>query len=613
METSRARTSACPCGSGIAFDVCCGGPLAHPSVQLRKSPQTAAELAAARAELKAGELQAAERRVRQLLAAVPNLLRGLDLLIQLRRAANDTVALAVLLPRRVALYPDYDLGRFELATFLVGQGKGSEAEAQLQKLLAHNPRHADAHNLLGQLTIQNLGTLQKAEYHLRQAYYLKPQVAFYSVKLAYALRLLARWEEAIHFLRIALALEPDNLDALQCWFSIEESRHNLDKAWQLHRVAMQRAPTQFRNRLNEALLQRRSRQGEAALSALDAVGDISRCSRYEQVAWYFERGHVLDSLGRYADAFDAFSHANRRVREDPARCYNVAANAEKVEHLKRYFTRDRLRRLPRGRPQRDNEEQPIFIVGFPRSGTSMLEQVLSSHPEISGGNELILAQRMTERAQGWLKSSQPYPYCLDDLALPQHVNALQRFRNYYLGELRTLAILDPGVRRFTDKMPLNELHLGMISLAFPEARIVHILRHPLDIILSCFCNELQHGDNFAYDLECAARHYVLMMDLVDHYCRELDIHYHRVRYEDMVTDLEGEARRVLDFIGVPWDPACLAFHQSRRAARTASYAQVTEQVHTRSVNRYHRYREQLQPIVPVLRETAARFGYVIDS
>ena len=558
-----------------------------------------------------GRLQQAEGRVRGLLAEVPGLLRGLDLLIRLHRQAGNTVATETLLQRRAALYPTYDMAQFEFAVSLVGQGRGRDAEEVLKKLLDHNPHHADAHNLLGQLTIQNQGTLQRAEYHLRQAYYIKPQVAFYSVKLAHVLRLLGRWEEAIHFLRIALALEPDNLAALQGWVSIEEARHNLDKAWQIQLIALTHAPDNFRNLLNEALLHRRSGAHDEALATLDGI-DIDRQSTAEQTAWYFERGQVLDKLGRFNEAFSAFDAANQRVRQHPARRYNVEKNAQRVAQLKDYFTRERLRRLPRGKPQRDNEEQPIFIVGFPRSGTSMLEQILSSHPDISGGSELILAQRLTERAQGWLNSDKPYPYCLDQLASPANSDALQRFRDYYLGELRTLAVLDPGTHRFTDKMPLNELHLGMISLVFPEARIVHMLRHPLDILTSCYFNELQHGDNFAYDLECAARHYVLVMELVEHYCRELDMHYYRVRYEELVTDVEAGARQLLDFVGVPWDPRCLDFHNNKRAARTASYAQVTERVYTGSVNRYRNYHAQLKNIIPVIQEVAGRFGYSFE-
>ena len=242
----------------------------------------------------------------------------------------------------------------------------------------------------------------------------------------------------------------------------------------------------------------------------------------------------------------------------------------------------------------------------------MVEQILSAHSNISGGNELILAQRLTEHAGKWLNSGQPYPYCLEALVQLENRDALQRFREYYLGEIRTLAILDPGVRRFTDKMPLNEVHLGILSLVFPEAHIVHLIRHPLDVLTSCYCNELRHGDNFAYDLETAACHYVLVMDLVEHYRRELDMNYLALRYEDLVSDIEGGVRSLLEFLGEPWEPRCVEFHQNQRNARTASYAQVTEKVYSRSVYRYRNYREQLSAVLPVIAPMAERLGYSLD-
>jgi len=601
----------CPCGSGQSFQSCCGGPLLRPSEQQLRDPAIAGPLKAARADLQAGRLQQAEAAVRRVLAQVPGHIGGLSLLVLLRKRAGDAPAVRTLLQRLRALYPNHDGVLFDYATFLAENGQGRDAESLLRTLLERSPTHAAAHNLIGQLILQNLGTLEKAEYHLRQAYYLQPSRAFFSVRLARVLRLLGRWEEAVHFLRIALALEPNNLEALLSWVSIEESRHDLERAWVMQRIAGAVAPQDVQVLLSEALLHRRGKAYEDALAVLDRI-DVASQPVGTQTAWYFERGQTLDRMGRYPEAFAAFDSANRSVRRNPALHYNAARNADQITRLKGFYTRERLKRLPRGRPRSDNEEAPVFIVGFPRSGTSMVEQILSAHPDISGGNELILAQRMTEHAGKWLNSQQPYPYCLEELAQPGKSEALQTFRNYYLGELRTLAILDPGVRRFTDKMPLNEVHLGLLSLVFPEAHIVHLIRHPLDILISCYFNELHHGDNFAYDLESAARHYVLVMDLVEHYRRELDMNYLALRYEDVVADVETGARQMLDFLGVPWDPRCVEFHRNQRSARTASYAQVTEKVYTRSVHRYRNYREHLDAVIPVIAPVAERLGYSLD-
>jgi hypothetical protein len=137
------------------------------------------------------------------------------------------------------------------------------------------------------------------------------------------------------------------------------------------------------------------------------------------------------------------------------------------------------------------------------------------------------------------------------------------------------------------------------------------MRHPLDVVLSVYSNLLTHGFYCAYALESAARHYVLVMDLVEHYRREMNLHYLRVPYEDMVDDQEASIRRVLDFIGEQFDASCLAFHENRRYARTASYAQVTEKLYDRSRYRYRNYLPQLQPIIPLLEPMIERLGYTI--
>ncbi len=161
-------------------------------------------------------------------------------------------------------------------------------------------------------------------------------------------------------------------------------------------------------------------------------------------------------------------------------------------------------------------------------------------------------------------------------------------------------------------MPLNETHLGLIGLIFPEAPILHVVRHPLDVALSVFSNHLTHGFFCAYDLMSIARHYVLVMDLVEHYRREMELRYLRVRYDDVIDDQEARVREMLDFVGLAFDPRCLDFHENRRYARTASYAQVTEKLYGRSRFRYRAYREELAPVIPILEPTIRRLGYAID-
>jgi hypothetical protein len=201
---------------------------------------------------------------------------------------------------------------------------------------------------------------------------------------------------------------------------------------------------------------------------------------------------------------------------------------------------------------------------------------------------------------------------LAELWMGDRRHGLDDLRDYYLDQVRRLGIVEPGAAWFTDKMPLNEMHLGLISLIFPQAPMIHVVRHPLDIVMSVFSNSLTHGFQCAFALETAALHYRRTIELVEHYRAELMLHYLPVHYEDIVGDQEVSVRRMLDFIGETFDPACLSFHENRRYARTASYAQVSQRLYDRSRYRYRHYLKHLQPAIDILAPVIHRLGYSID-
>jgi hypothetical protein len=211
-----------------------------------------------------------------------------------------------------------------------------------------------------------------------------------------------------------------------------------------------------------------------------------------------------------------------------------------------------------------------------------------------------------------LNSPLSYPEALAELWMGDRQHGLDDLRDYYLERVRQLDVVEPGAAWFTDKMPLNETHLGLIGLMFPRSPLIHVVRHPLDIVLSTFSNHLTHGFYCSYALESAARHYALIMDLVEHYRIQMTLRYMPIRYEDIVDDQEGSTRRMLDFIGEDFDPRCLAFHENRRYARTASYAQVTERLYDRSRYRYRHYLKHLEPAIAILEPTIKRLGYPVD-
>ena len=354
----------------------------------------------------------------------------------------------------------------------------------------------------------------------------------------------------------------------------------------------------------------------AALAALDAIR--TGASDRPSSAYYFERGDVLDKLGRYGEASASYVSANRVAQQALPYRYNESGQRAQVSRLMSYFKRDRLSRLTRlthdrRRASPAQAPQPIFIVGFPRSGTTLTEQILASHPSISAGDELDYLQRLTSLAPHLCGIAKPYPDCLDALAQPQASEAsLKKFRDYYVCNAELRGVAAPGTKWFTDKMPLNEMHLGLIHLAFPSSPIIHLIRHPLDVVLSTFFTDLTHGGYCSYELETAAKHYALVFELIEHYRHEMDLNYLPVRYEDLVDDPEPQVRRLLDFIGEPYDARCVSFDENPRYARTASYAQVSEKLYTRSRFRYRNYLELLGPVIPILQPAIDRLGYTVE-
>ena len=316
-------------------------------------------------------------------------------------------------------------------------------------------------------------------------------------------------------------------------------------------------------------------------------------------------------MGRHDEAFGCFDEAKRLAREITGKNYLDQQAQEIAGRLRQFFVSDRLRLMPLA-SVREESAQPIFILGFPRSGTTLAEQALSGHPRISAGDELPFINELSDTLPRLLGSPLSYPEALAEFWMGDNRRGPEALRDAYLQKAELRGFIRPGSTHFTDKMPLNEMHLGLISLIFPKSPLIHILRHPLDVVLSVYSHHLTHGYFCAYALETIARHYVLVMDLVHHYRAQMALRYLPVRYEDMVADMPGSVRRMLDFIGESFDERCVNFQENRRLPHTPSYAQVTEKLYDRSRFRYRRYRKHLEPVIPILEPVIDRLGYLLD-
>jgi tetratricopeptide (TPR) repeat protein len=556
-----------------------------------------------------GDPDSAARLLIWVLEQAPGHAGALKLLLQVRRQEGKRKAEEVLLRRLNRLLPN-DLGlTCELTLLLYQQGNLAEAEQLARNAVRLGPNHAQSHNLMGMI-LTDANRLLAAEYHYRKALELHEPVGKLCANMGLNLKRQGKVEEAGHFYREAMRLEPDNVTSLLGWVRLEEARRNWDEAWKLQERAETLAPDNPNVILTRAVLLTRGKRYDEALAELDRIEQRFPDDQLGP-AYLYERGRILDKIGAYDRAFEAYERANRSVKDQGKRAYNEPLADSLATRLKGFFTRSRMGLLPQA-SLREDMPQPLFIVGFPRSGTTMTEQILTSHPHVAAGDELPFIWDLTRIGQRMLNSPLNYPEFLADLWMGDNLEALDNFRDYYLQKARQLGIFREGARQFTDKMPLNETNLGLIHLVFPEAPILHLVRHPLDVVLSTFFIDLTHGFNCSYDLVSAARHYALIFDLLQHYRQELDLNYRAIRYEDIVNEPEPRIREMLEFIGEPWDARCLDFHKNERYARTASYAQVTEKLYTSSRYRYRNYRRQVESVIPILEPAIRAYGYEVD-
>ena len=306
-----------------------------------------------------------------------------------------------------------------------------------------------------------------------------------------------------------------------------------------------------------------------------------------------DRLHLHFALGQAylegddpASAFQHFSAGNALRRATYA--YDVADDEQLLASIAAAFPAEMIaQRAGVGDP----DESPIFIVGMPRSGTSLLEQILSAHPDIHGAGELLHLKRLVLRD---LAEQGPFPAVVPELT-PDQFRALGR------GYLDATTPLAPGAKRIIDKLPLNFYFAGLIHLMLPNARIIHIRRDPLDTCLSCHTTLFREPVRYAHDQAELGRFYRAYQALMEHWRRVLPAaRFTEVDYGDLVADPEPQARRLQEFCGIPWDDACLRPEHSGRAIRTASRLQARQPVYRSSVGRAGRYRDYLGPLVAAL-------------
>ncbi len=453
------------------------------------------------------------------------------------------------------------------------------------------PGDVDAHYNLG-LAYTDAKDYRQAIACYRRALELHPRHNLSWNNLGSALEQLGDKEEALAAYEKAIAIDPTHAEAQNNAGAIYSEQGRLDAARAAFEAAIAARPEFVEAHYNLSSLKQYTRD-DPHLAMLEGLyARRERLSEHARIRYGFALGKALDDIGEYDRAFSAYEEGNRL--QHALRPMEEAREDALVADILRVFDKAffATRQDWRGKP--DPQRTPVFIVGMPRSGTTLLEQILCSHPSVHGAGEL---RDLSEVVRNATRSDAGRPFTATVAALTQA--DIERIGSDYL---RRVWKLSPQKRYITDKMPANFFYLGLIHLALPHARIIHAMRDPMDSCFSCYTRLFTDTMDFAYDLGTLGRYYRRYMTLMRHWHEVLppgtilDL-----SYEEMVADTEGQARRVLEFVGLPWNPACLEFHKNERLVRTASVAQVRKPIYTSSVARWRHFARHLKPLYELVK------------
>lgn len=512
------------------------------------------------------------------------------LLVALRRHAEAEPHLRA----AVALMPLDAALRNALGVAQEAQQRYADSEMAYRGALLLDPGLADAHANLGNC-LRRQGRMVEAEAHFVRAIELKPEFAVAHFNLGVLLQDREEFDRAIGQYRQALVWRPDFIEALNNLGSCLRAQGFVDEARAVFERILELRPTQIEAHCNLAQY-KTYRAGDPQIDQF-----LSQRHRLEslphdgQVRYWFTLGKMLEDVGRHDESFAAYAEGNRAKSERTP--WDEARHLDLQRRIIATFSRDRLARRAVAATAEEGPA-PIFILGMPRSGTSLLEQVLATLPGIHGAGEITW---LPEILHGAAADLGPVDYGFPESLERASDEALLDLGRRYIERIRELA---PNASHVVDKLPDNFQYIGLIHLMFPNARIVHSMRDPMDSCFSCF-SRLFIADNLAYtyDLGAVGRYWVSYHELMQHWHavlppgRILD-----VSYEQMVGDFENQARRLVEYLGLPWDERCLGFHTNRRVVKTASVAQVRRPIYKTSVARWKAYEGHLGELVEVVKD-----------
>jgi tetratricopeptide (TPR) repeat protein len=525
-----------------------------------------------------GRLDEAIAACRQAIALNPNLPEPhRNLGDALKDAGHLDEAIAAF-SKAIELRPNWAMPLLGLGQLFREQGRLKEALFAFQQAVQCDPDNSDAHNYLA-MALADLQRFDEAAKALNRAAALAPDSALTHEVRGLILSRSGKGTEAVDSFRRALEIAPDST---ACWINLAQTLRQIGRFAESADCFRQIQALRPGAAQAYILMAGMGVTADAAeMARLTASVDDPQMPVRDRAALGFVLGKMLDEADRFDEAFARYARANSLVlqmRHAAGERYDSDLFARRVDDSITMFTPDFFTRT---RDWGEPSDLPVFIVGMPRSGTSLVEQIASSHPDVFGAGEL----RDISNIAASLGVTQYHAGPIRDAARKQ---------------LDRLRVQGGSALRVIDKMPANVEHLGLIAALFPSARIILCRRDPRDTCLSCFFQQFSTGNLFSFDLTQCGRHHVHTDRLIAHWLKALPLPMLQMRYEDLVADLEGESRRLMSFLGLPWNPACLDFHRTERTVQTSSAWQVRQPIYTRSVGRWRNYQRHLGPLFEAL-------------
>ncbi len=510
-------------------------------------------------------LAVAERALREFLKQYPTDVAAIRMLAEAGSRIGRMEDAEKLLARCLELAPGFTAARHNYATILYRQAKAEPALVQINELLRHEP-HNPNYRVLKAAALSMLGDTAEAIELYEAVLKAHPQQAKVWMSYGHALKTIGRQKDSVAAYRHAIAL----LESLgEAYWSLANLKTFVF------------TPAEI-----------------ATMEAQLARSDLAETDRFHL---HFALGKALEDVERYPESFAHYEKGNAlRLKSIE---HDSEGMREHVERSRALFTPDFFAAHA---GSGNKAPDPIFIVGLPRAGSTLIEQILSSHSQVEGTMELPDIISIARRLGGRKKKEQPktYPDVLRDLSSAQ----LEELGSEYLARTRIQRKLERPF--FIDKMPNNFAHVGLIHLILPNAKIIDARRHPLACCFSGFKQHFARGQNFSYSLEELGRYYTDYVALMSHFDSVLPGRVHRVIYETMVDDPEGEIRRLLQYCGLPFEEQCLRFYDTDRTVRTASSEQVRMPIFREGLEQWRHFEPWLGPLKDALGPLLAHYPEV---